>query len=96
MIAHYVMNRDGSDLRRLTDHPEWDGRPVWSPDGRQIAFLHDFDDLYIMDADGSNKTHIAPPEGLSLIRPYQWITAFPIGTVIQSSTWGMIKKFEKE
>ena len=34
----YVMNRDGSDLRRLTNNPEIDSTPTWSPAGTQIAF----------------------------------------------------------
>ena len=33
----YVMNSDGENLRRLTNHPDWDMHPSWSPDGR-IAF----------------------------------------------------------
>ena len=27
----YVMNADGSGLRRLTHRPGWEGSPVWSP-----------------------------------------------------------------
>ena len=27
----YVMNVDGSNLRRLTNHPAGDGTPTWSP-----------------------------------------------------------------
>ena len=34
----YVINRDGSGLRRLTNHPEIDVTPTWSPTGNQIAF----------------------------------------------------------
>jgi Tol biopolymer transport system component len=34
----YVMNRDGSDLRRLTATPDWDGSPEWSADGRTLYF----------------------------------------------------------
>ena len=35
----YVVNADGSGLRRLTDNWRSDGAPVWSPDGRKILFL---------------------------------------------------------
>jgi Tol biopolymer transport system component len=37
----YVMNADGSGLRRLTRNaPDvWDMQPIWSPNGRRIAFL---------------------------------------------------------
>jgi TolB protein len=51
----YVMNRDGSNLRRLTNHPAADGSPTWSPSGTQIAFTSDRSgepEIYIMGADG--------------------------------------------
>jgi len=37
----WIVNPDGSGLTRLTDasEPEWG--PVWSPDGRQIAFVRE-------------------------------------------------------
>lgn len=34
----YVMNADGSNVRRITNHPAFDNHPVFSPDGTQIAF----------------------------------------------------------
>jgi Tol biopolymer transport system component len=34
----YVMDRDGSNARRLTATPDWDGSPEWSADGRTIYF----------------------------------------------------------
>jgi hypothetical protein len=34
-------DRDGSNVRRLTDHPAGDGSPTWSPTGSQIAFTSD-------------------------------------------------------
>ena len=34
----YVMNADGSNVRRITNHPAWDNYPVFTPDGTAIAF----------------------------------------------------------
>lgn len=34
----YVMRRDGSDQRRLTNSTAWDGSPEWSEDGETIYF----------------------------------------------------------
>lgn len=35
----YVVNSDGTGLKRLTKDPAIDGLPTWSPDGSYIAFL---------------------------------------------------------
>jgi Tol biopolymer transport system component len=54
----YVMNVDGSNIRRLTTDPAIDCRPAWSPDGTKIAFQSQRSghwDIYIMNADGSNQ-----------------------------------------
>ncbi len=34
----FLLRGDGSDLRRLTTHPAFDGWPAWSPDGGSLAF----------------------------------------------------------
>jgi Tol biopolymer transport system component len=52
----YVMNRDGSNLTRLTDNEASDDIVHWTPDGR-LSFRTNRDrnlSLYVMDADGSN------------------------------------------
>lgn len=54
----YIMNFDGSDLRRiakapfLTDH-------AWSPDGRRIVFHGFGSGLYIANADGSGQKRLS-------------------------------------
>jgi len=58
----YIMNADGSDIRRLTEGPERDSGPTWSPDGKRIAFQRSIwaqndlknSDIYVIDVDGSN------------------------------------------
>jgi len=57
----YVMNRDGSDLRRLTDSPGFDGGPAWSPDGSKLAFASKRDGgsgIYLMRPDGTDVSRI--------------------------------------
>lgn len=53
----YTVNRDGSDLRRLTNNNVYTAEGVLSPDGRKIVFtsLKDGDlEIYTMNVDGSD------------------------------------------
>jgi TolB protein len=62
----YVMNADGTGQRNLTRDPGRDGAPVWSPDGRKIAFVRGdlfVGDLYVMNADGSGQRKLADDAG---------------------------------
>ena len=57
----YVMNPDGSQQTNLTNDPDDDYHPVWSPDGTEIAFVSYRDgnsEVYSMGADGSNQTNL--------------------------------------
>ena len=60
----YVINADGTGLRRLTRNAVFDGNPVWSPDGRRIAFVRDRDrqtaNIFVMNADGSDQRRLTP------------------------------------
>ena len=51
----YVMNADGGNVRRLTNHNAWDYVPSWSPDSRFIAFASKRDDnrdVYVIEGFG--------------------------------------------
>jgi TolB protein len=57
----YVMNRDGSGLRRMTNHPEIDTSPTWSPTGNQIAWTSGRTgnpNIFIMNADGTGQRQL--------------------------------------
>jgi len=57
----YIMNRDGSGLRRMTNNPAIDVTPTWAPSGNQIAWVSDRTgnpQIYIMNADGTGQQKI--------------------------------------
>ncbi len=68
---------DGSDPRPITAASDvGDNMPVWSPDGREIAFVSNRDDpsvpgIYVMNADGSNIRAVGPREWSFLTYP-EW------------------------
>ena len=52
----YVVNVDGSGLRRLTNNPAIDTSPTWSPNGQQVAFTSDrtgTPQIYVIGSDGT-------------------------------------------
>ena len=85
----YVMDSDGGNQERLTNHPASDAAPDWSPDGTRIAFASWRDgngDIYVMDADGKNVIRLTDGPGRSGIQ-----TGLPMGERLRSpSTTGKI------
>jgi Tol biopolymer transport system component len=66
----YVMRADGSDVRRLTDSPGYDGGPFYSHDGSKIVWRRFAPDghsaeIYTMNADSSDVRPITSLESLS-------------------------------
>lgn len=59
----YIMRADGTEVRRLTDVPGYDGGPFFSPDGRRIVWRR-FDekgliaDIWTMNVDGTDQRQV--------------------------------------
>ena len=52
----FVMNADGTEVRRLTDNDDADMLPIWSPDGESVAFMGGRDgdaEIFVANADGT-------------------------------------------
>lgn len=64
-VGLYVTNADGTNVEQLTDDAT-DHAAAWSPDGTKIAFNRtppdENDEIYVMDANGSNVTNITNSE----------------------------------
>lgn len=70
----WLVNVRNGKAQQLTDHPVWDERsPVFSPDGRQIAFISnrstdpdlnpDADDIFLMPVEGGEPQRLPTPPG---------------------------------
>src|SRR5215212_8997844 len=49
----YVIDEEGTHETRLTRSAAYEEAAAWSPDGERIAFVRNFTELYVMNADGS-------------------------------------------
>jgi hypothetical protein len=57
----YLMRTDGTNIVRLTYNEWWDTGPVWSPDGKQIAFCSKRDnnwDIYVITLETLTETRL--------------------------------------
>jgi TolB protein len=64
----WTMNADGSNQKQLTQASEPDVAPVWSPNGRMIAFARGTSEhqIYVMNVDGSDQRPLAPSRAQEL------------------------------
>ncbi len=72
----YIMKADGSEPRRLTSEPGYDGGPFFSPDGQRIVWRHFEEngvtaDVWTMKTDGSDKRRITDFHAMSWAPFYQ-------------------------
>ena len=63
LVDLYLMNADGSEVRRLTENKGYDGGPFFSPDGQEIVWRRFSEDgataeIHIMKSDGSEPRQI--------------------------------------
>ena len=62
----YTVSISGGLAKQLTTHPGYDSHPIWSPDGKQIAFQSDREgsqDIYIMPALGGTPSQLTFQSG---------------------------------
>ncbi len=71
----YVMNADGSNVRRLTDTPGYDGGPFISPDNQWVVYRTDRKEkdrlqIHVIGIDGKNDTALTDNEATVNWGPY--------------------------
>lgn len=69
----YTIPYTGGTASRLTSHPSYDTNPIWSPDGKSIAFASDREgslDIYIVDATGGTPRRLTTNSGSEVPRTF--------------------------
>ena len=90
----WLADPDGSDVRRLTDTPEAERSPYWSPDGSRLAYLVDREDgtsdIVHTDSAGGDRlvvAHSVPDPGFN---HQSWSpdgTRLTYSRLVQGGTW---------
>ncbi|MGE4130281.1 MAG: hypothetical protein AB7F86_01515, partial [Bdellovibrionales bacterium] len=70
MMDLYIMKADGSNVRRLTKTPGYDGGPFFSPDGKRLTFRRFSPDghtaeVYTIGVDGTDEKRITNMKAMS-------------------------------
>ena len=63
----WTLSIEDGALKQITDDPVWEGRPIWSGDGKTIAYNRGGRELYFVPAEGGT-----PKKILDNGRPYSW------------------------
>ncbi len=69
----YTVSSNGGDATRLTFNPSYESTPIWSPDGKQIAFTSDRNgsqDIYIMPSAGGSEKRLTYNSGSELAEAF--------------------------
>ncbi|WP_199117163.1 S41 family peptidase [Pedobacter sp. ASV28] len=67
----WIANRDGSNSRRLTVNPAVEQSPIFSPDGKQIAFTGNYDgntDVYVIPVEGGEPKRVTYHPSADLVK----------------------------
>ena len=62
----YCVPAQGGEARQLTTHAAYDSQPIWSPDGKKIAFVSTREgsmDVYVISAKGGAPTRLTTHSG---------------------------------
>jgi len=84
-----MMNVDGSGKTQLTINSADDCKPVWSPDGTQLAFetLRNGNwDIYYMDSDGTNQTRVTFSEASDTNPVWQPQSSFSAIKIVEGTS----------
>ena len=90
----YKVPVQGGTATQLTTQASYEANPVWSPDGKQIAFASDRNgnfDLFIMSADGGTARRLTYHSAISSFSKYATVSTsgaiycLPIASSIASS-----------
>ena len=76
-------------MRQLTTSPECGYAPSWYPDGSQIIFMQDHDNLQVINLDGTNQRPLRIDGPTFGHRPV-WSPVTAI-TAVFERTWGSVK-----